>query len=77
MKLKEKRSTMIDPPLGALLKRVDSRYTLVVVVAKRARQLVAGAHPLIECESKKAVTQSIYETDRGLITYIRTKSGIK
>ena len=47
---------MIYPTLNELMKRTDSRYTLVVQVAKRARKLVAGANPLIEIDSDKEVT---------------------
>ena len=32
---------MIDPPLDKVLEKVDCRYTLVSIVAKRARQIVA------------------------------------
>ena len=39
---------IIDPPITELLEKTDCRYTLIVEVAKRARQLVAGADPLVE-----------------------------
>jgi len=32
---------MIHPSLDQLLKQVDSRYTLVVAAAKRAREIMA------------------------------------
>jgi DNA-directed RNA polymerase subunit omega len=35
----QNRSTMIDPPIEALLDRVDSKFTLVTLGAKRARQI--------------------------------------
>ncbi len=34
---------MINPPLNEMMQRVDCRYSLVTVVAKRARQIVE--HP--------------------------------
>ncbi|HHX18747.1 MAG TPA: DNA-directed RNA polymerase subunit omega [Clostridium sp.] len=68
---------MIEPAIGSLLEKVDSRYTLVVAAAKRARQLTDGAQKLTECESEKSVTIAINEIDEEKITYIRTKSGIK
>ncbi|TYQ12916.1 UNVERIFIED_CONTAM: DNA-directed RNA polymerase subunit omega [Acetivibrio alkalicellulosi] len=77
MKEKERELTMIEPAIGSLLEKVDSRYTLVVAAAKRARQITEGAHKLTECESEKAVTVAINEIDEQKITYIRTKSGIK
>ncbi|NLP13008.1 MAG: DNA-directed RNA polymerase subunit omega [Clostridium sp.] len=68
---------MIEPGINSLLTKVDSRYTLVVATAKRARQLTEGAHKLTECNSDKAVTVAINEINEEKITYIRTKSGIK
>jgi len=35
----QNRSTMIDPPIEALLDRVDSKFTLVTLAAKRGRQI--------------------------------------
>ena len=56
---------MLYPPINELLDKVDSRYTLVVAAAKRARQLIDGADPKIDNPySKKPVsiaTQEIYE----------------
>ena len=68
---------MIDPPISSLLKKVDSRYTLVVVTAKRARQLAEGAHKLTKHNSDKPVTTAIHEINENKITFVRTKSGIK
>lgn len=75
--VKEKKSTMISPGIGELLSKVDSRYTLVVVVAKRARQLNEGANKLVDCNSEKEVSIAVDEVNGDKITYIRTKSGIK
>jgi len=68
---------MIYPPINSLLDKVDSRYTLVVAVAKRARQLADGAKVLTDHQSDKYVTLATHEIDENKITYIRTKSGIK
>ncbi len=35
----EPRSTMIDPPIEVLLSKVDSKFTLVTLAAKRGRQV--------------------------------------
>ena len=35
----EPRSTMIDPPIELLLDKVDSKFTLVTLAAKRGRQV--------------------------------------
>jgi DNA-directed RNA polymerase subunit omega len=68
---------MIFPSIGTLLGKVDSRYTLVVAAAKRARQITEGAHKLTKCLSDKPVTIAINEIHDNKITYVRTKSGIK
>ncbi|MFH1880445.1 MAG: DNA-directed RNA polymerase subunit omega, partial [Bacillota bacterium] len=39
---------IIKPTIVELCEKVDSRYTLVVAVSKRARQLLGGAQPLID-----------------------------
>ncbi len=38
---------LVKPPMENLLPKVDNRYTLAILVAKRARQLVDGALPLV------------------------------
>lgn len=75
--MKNEQKSMINPGLGSLLKKVDSRYTLVVESAKRARQLNDGANKLVDCDSNKVVTIAVNEINEDKITYIRTKSGIK
>lgn len=68
---------MIEPSISELLEKADSRYTLVVVTAKRARQLAEGASKLTECNSEKPVTVAIHELYEGKVNFVRTKSGIK
>ena len=62
---------MIDPPIGELLEKVDCRYTLAVEASKRARELIAGAQPLIDTREVKPLSIAIEEINRGLITYTR------
>jgi DNA-directed RNA polymerase subunit omega len=62
---------MIDPPIGKLLEKVDCRYTLAVEASKRARELIAGAQPLIDTKEVKPLSIAIEEINRGLITYER------
>ena len=59
------------PGIVELSKKVDCRYTLVIEAAKRARQLVPGAQPLVEPTDMKPVTLAIEEINRGLLTYRR------
>lgn len=62
---------IIDPPITSLSKRADCRYSLIVEISKRARQLVAGAEPLIDTDETKPVSIAVREIDQGLITYER------
>ena len=66
--------SMTNPNILQLLEKADCRYTLVVEVSKRARQLVDGIPPLIDAKDKENMPVSIAvdEVDRGLITYDRS-----
>ena len=68
---------MIEPTIGSLKDKADSRYTLVIMAAKRARQLSAGAKQTLECDSNKVVTIALNEIKEGNIDFIRKKNGIK
>lgn len=65
--------SMTDPNILQLLEKADCRYTLVVEVSKRARQLVDGIPPLVEAKDKEnmPVSIAIDEVNRGLISYER------
>ena len=69
--------SMADPSINKLLEVVDSRYTLVVLAAKRARQLLSGDEPKVEVNSTKDVTIALEEISEGDILYRRSKGGIK
>lgn len=66
--------SMTNPNILQLLEKADCRYTLVVEVSKRARQLVDGIPPLIDAKDKenKPVSIAIDEVNRGLITFERS-----
>jgi DNA-directed RNA polymerase subunit omega len=68
---------MEQPSLDVMLKTVDSKYTLVVAAAKRARMLTEGHQPLVNSKSKKPVTVALEEISANRIKYERTKTGIK
>ena len=62
---------MIQTDLDQMMEKVDCRYTLVVEVAKRARQIVDGAEPLTEDAESNPVSQATHEVETDAITYIR------
>lgn len=68
---------MIKPPLEALLDRVENKYALVIVAAKRARQLKEGALPMVEVDSGNPVTVALEEIAAGKIRFEMPKIGIK
>ena len=68
---------MINPSLDQLVSKVDSKYTLVVLAAKRAREIMDGQLPLVDCKSKKQVTIALEEIAQNKTGYERTKAGIK
>lgn len=68
---------MIHPPLDELTAHVDSRYTLVVAAAKRARQILDAAKGATEAKAKKPVTVALEEINESRLKYERPKGGIK
>ncbi len=65
---------MITPSFDQLLGRVDSKYTLVIATAKRARELMEDK---TANSVRKPVTTSLEEIAAGIITYQRVKQGVK
>lgn len=68
---------MIYPSINKLMKKVDSKYTLVIEAAKRARQISDGAQKVTEAASDKPVTIATHEIAEGKVGYARKRSGIK
>jgi DNA-directed RNA polymerase subunit omega len=76
---------MIHPRIDELIDHVDSRYALVIVAAKRARQINNYHHqlgegtfdqflpPLIESRSKNYLTMALEEVAEGKIKYAYKK----
>ncbi len=72
---------MIEPRVDTLLNNVDSRYALVIVAAKRARQINNYHHmlgegtfdeappPMVESRSKNYLTMALEEVAQSKIAY--------
>ena len=73
---------MIEPRVDELLEKVDSRYALVIVAAKRARQINNYHHqlgegmgfedappPLVESRSKNYLTMALEEISESKLKY--------
>lgn len=59
---------LVKPTVLELLKKVDNRYVLVNVTAKRARQLAAGSTPLTNKEEPSPVSLAADEIAEGKVT---------
>ncbi len=82
---------MIEPKIETLLEEVDSKYTLVILAAKRSRQINAyfsqlgegvAEHtppqvPLSPDQAPKALSIALQEIAGGSVAYERTADGIK
>lgn len=60
---------MLNPSINKLMEKVDSRYTLVIAAAKRAREIIDGDEKLTNVESNKPVTIATYEIADDVIKY--------
>jgi DNA-directed RNA polymerase subunit omega len=62
---------MLYPSVNEIRKKADSRYTLVILAAKRARDIIEGKPKLTMAESEKPVSIAANEIMEDLITYRR------
>ncbi len=81
-----RRPSLIDPPIEELLVRVDSKFTLVTLSARRARevnsyfnQLSEGlgsiVPPQVASVSRKPLSIALEEVAEGKIVYTRRPQG--
>ena len=76
-----RQPSMMDPPIEQLLHRVDSKFTLVSLSAKRARQINSYYHnlgegtfdefppPMVDTRSKNYLTIALEEVAQGKLKY--------
>ena len=62
---------MLYPSINEIRKKADSRYTLVILAAKRARDIVLGKPTLTEEDTERPVSIAAHEIAEDLITYKR------
>jgi DNA-directed RNA polymerase subunit omega len=63
---------MSFPPLERSLEKISNRYLLVVLAAKRSRQINRGSPPQIESKRKKWTSMAVEEIIAGKL-YPRRK----
>ena len=60
---------MAQVPIEDLLKRCGSIYRLVILAAKRAKELSEGSPPLVETHHRKATSVALEEILQGKVLY--------
>ena len=78
----QRRPTMMDPPIEDLLDKVDSKFTLVTMAAKRGRQINSYFNqlgeglgtivpPQVASVSRKPLSIALEEIAASKITFVR------
>ncbi|MDR3363488.1 MAG: DNA-directed RNA polymerase subunit omega [Clostridiales Family XIII bacterium] len=62
---------LLYPPIDEIKLKADSRYTLVVMAAKRARDLVARKPALVDIDNNVPISIAAEEIMKDEITYRR------
>lgn len=68
---------MIKPSLDHLCSKVDSKYTLVILAARRGRAIQDGLPKQVESRSNKPVTVSLEEVAAGKLFFERSKASTR
>ncbi len=66
---------MIRPSLEELTERVESKYGLVIVAAKRARKLKEGDPPMVDIDSTNPVSIALEEIATGRVRFEDAQAG--
>ncbi len=64
---------MLYPSVNGLREKVDSSYTLCILAAKRARDIIDGNPVLTEVQAERPVSLATNEIAEDLITYRRVE----
>ncbi|MDR1272384.1 MAG: DNA-directed RNA polymerase subunit omega [Clostridiales Family XIII bacterium] len=62
---------LLNPPINLIREKADSRYTLVVLAAKRARDLIEGKPKLADTDNIVPISIASEEIADDLITWKR------
>ena len=62
---------MLYPSINEIRKKADSRYTLVILAAKRARDIIDGKPILTDVDIDRPVSIAAHEIAVDLINYRR------
>lgn len=64
---------MYNPSNAELLSKAGDKYSIVILTAKRARELIEGAKPMVETSSTKPVTIAMEEIIQDMLTFEKPK----
>ena len=67
------KDNLISPSIDNLLGKVENKYVLSLLAAKRARELFEGDDALIDEYYINKVTTAIHEIDEGKVKYVHTE----
>jgi DNA-directed RNA polymerase subunit omega len=68
---------LISLPVGFDKEKIDSRYRLVIAIAKRARTLHQGAQPKITSKAKKMTTIALEEVTSDAVSILTGEAAVK
>ncbi|MRX73347.1 DNA-directed RNA polymerase subunit omega [Bacillus lacus] len=61
---------MLDPSIDSLMNKLDSKYTLVSVAAKRAREMqIKQDQQIVKPKSHKFVGKALEEIEAGMLKF--------
>ena len=67
----------VHPSLDDLLDKVESKFALVTIISKRAKQLNNGVRNLVGSTSQKPVTVAMEEIAAGKVTQKRSATPVE
>lgn len=67
---------MLYPAINELKDKTDSRYTLCILAAKRARDIIAGKPVLTEVQAERPVSLAANEIYEDRITFARKQEDV-
>ena len=67
---------MIYPSADKIEANIESKYELVILAAKRCRQIREGSHPRVETDSENPLTIALEEIAAGVIKGREDKSSL-
>lgn len=65
---------MLSPSINLMRTKADSRYTLVILAAKRARDIIDGKPILTDVVNPRPVSLAAHEIAEDSITYKRKEN---